>query len=164
MTTQGENMPEENKYKNPHLQIRPHLIFWAIVLVLFTAVLFFVIGSDYATNNVTISTQQGPEELAPPVPDMPSATPATSATAASSATETTTSSQVSSSDAVEKVKNLPDVKSFYTRVDDATTEIDNSKTNSSIWSVHVFENGADTTATFNWYSVDKLTGEIKPMF
>ncbi|MBN8662720.1 MAG: hypothetical protein J0M35_20295 [Candidatus Obscuribacter phosphatis] len=33
----------------------------------------------------------------------------------------------------------------------------------NIWNVHVYESLPDHTATFNWYSVDRLTGKITPM-
>ncbi|MCA0315132.1 MAG: hypothetical protein LCH63_15055 [Candidatus Melainabacteria bacterium] len=32
------------------------------------------------------------------------------------------------------------------------------------WNVHVYESLPDHTATFNWYSVDRYTGKVTPMF
>lgn len=81
-----EMQMEAPKSENPHLQARPHLIFWAVVVVLFTAVLFFMIGYNYGQDNVSTSTAEVTESDsvdAPPVPEMPSATAATDDTTVS---------------------------------------------------------------------------------
>ena len=51
----GEMQMEAPKRENPHLRARPILIFWAVVVVLFTAVIFFVIGMNYGDDNRSLS-------------------------------------------------------------------------------------------------------------
>lgn len=74
----------DNKIENPHLKVRPVLIFWAIVVVLFTAAVFFMIGYNYGQDNPpTTSSETVNSDSAgvPPVPEMPSATATTDVTA-----------------------------------------------------------------------------------
>lgn len=65
----------ESKHHNPHLTVRPVLVAWAVVVVVFTAVIFFIIGLNY-TEESTPTTQIEDNSVvsAPPVPEIPSAT------------------------------------------------------------------------------------------
>jgi hypothetical protein len=79
-------MPEVNKSNNPHMQVRPVLIGWAVIVVLFTAAVFFMIGYNYGQDNpstTTTETTESDSAEVPPVPEMPSATAATDDTTVS---------------------------------------------------------------------------------
>ena len=70
-------MSEVNKSNNPHLQVRPVLIGWAVAVVLFTAAIFFMIGYNYGQDNAPASTAEVTESdsaVVPPVPGDPSET------------------------------------------------------------------------------------------
>lgn len=88
----------------------------------------------------------------------------------------TNSAKISEQDAVNSVKNLPEVKSWLALFNQPggkssiggapIIEVDHQ--DSSIYVVHVYEwvnQGADShTATQGWYDVNKVTGEIKSEF
>lgn len=65
-------------------------------------------------------------------------------------------------DAVAKVKALPEVKDYLKRVSSGLVAINGEVDNSYL--IQVYEIKNDHTATFNWYKVDKKTGEIKKEF
>lgn len=85
---------------------------------------------------------------------------------------------ISQDDAVQIVKNLPEVQQFLNKVgwnnpapgvtSEPTVDFDAEVGN--YYSIHVYELVSDKnyndshTATFNWYKVDKCTGEIRCSF
>ncbi len=87
-----------------------------------------------------------------------------------------TTAQISEQDAIDLVKNLPEVKSWLALFNqpDGTSSIGGKPVievdhqDSAIYVVHAYEwvnQGADShTATEGWYDVDKKTGEIKSEF
>lgn len=62
------------------------------------------------------------------------------------------------------VYNLPDVKDFLKRVSKGHVVLDHEDITRNVWVVHVYEDLPDHTATFNWYYVDKTTGEVSKEF
>ncbi len=64
--------------------------------------------------------------------------------------------------AVDNVKKLPEVQDYLKRVPNALVEVDNESEGQ--YNVHVYEIKDGHTATFNWYRVDKATGEVKKEF
>ena len=64
--------------------------------------------------------------------------------------------------AVAKVKALPGVEEYLKRVSHGRVEVNGEEENE--FHVQVYEIKDDHTATFNWYSVDKITGEVKELF
>lgn len=79
-------------------------------------------------------------------------------------TTTTTPTGVSKEGAVEKVKKLQEVKDYLARVPKGIVEFDHEDTAANAWVIHVYEIGADATATFNWYNVNKITGNTSATF
>jgi len=82
-------------------------------------------------------------------------------------------SSINTDRAIEIVKELPEVKShmqrFASKQSKPIIEVDNSEEkDSQNWSVHVYENVNDGktyhSATFNWYTIDKCTGNSKCSF
>ena len=61
--------------------------------------------------------------------------------------------------AIAKVKTQSEVMNYLKRVPQGLIEIDNQENNSYL--IHVYEVKNGHTATFNWYRVDKITGEVK---
>lgn len=76
-----------------------------------------------------------------------------------------TGSLITQEQAVEMVKKLSEVQSFFERVSYASTQVENDNENNA-WSVQVFEDDPNTDhiSTFNWYRVDKTTGNITTLF
>ncbi|MBI2646301.1 MAG: hypothetical protein HYW85_04625 [Deltaproteobacteria bacterium] len=64
--------------------------------------------------------------------------------------------------AVAKVKALPAVVEYLKRVPEGRIEVNGEE--ESEFHVQVYEMKDNHTATFNWYSVDKTTGEVKELF
>ena len=64
--------------------------------------------------------------------------------------------------ALMKIRALPEVVEFLKQVPDAHVEMNGEEENAYL--IQVYEVKDDHTATFNWYSVDKTTGEIKKQF
>ena len=71
----------------------------------------------------------------------------------------TGSTKVSRQQAVEKVKNLPEVKEYLKNVPNGKVEVDNELEGE--YNVHVYEVKNGHTATFNWYRVSIKSGEIR---
>jgi hypothetical protein len=71
---------------------------------------------------------------------------------------------VSKEEAIEKVLSLPEVVDYYKLVPKAKAVFSSSNENSNVWHIHVYEDKDTHTATFNWYKVDKTTGEIEKIF
>lgn len=68
----------------------------------------------------------------------------------------------SKEDAVAKVKALPEVIDYLQRVPNGLVAVNGEEDNAYMVQVYEFTNGH--TATFNWYNVDKTTGEVKKEF
>jgi hypothetical protein len=71
---------------------------------------------------------------------------------------------VTSEEATQKVSQLPAVKEYLAKVPNGKVVLENENADKTAWVIHVVELVNDHTATFNWYEVNKSTGEIKSMF
>lgn len=65
-------------------------------------------------------------------------------------------------EAISKVKALPDVVDYFKRVPGGQVAVSGEEESSYL--VQVFEVKDRHTATFNWYRVNKNTGEVKKEF
>ncbi len=65
-------------------------------------------------------------------------------------------------DAVAKVKSLPEVIDYLKRIPNGLVAVNGEE--DSTYIVQVYEFKDNHTATFNWYTVDKTTGEVKKEF
>lgn len=74
----------------------------------------------------------------------------------------TGSLKITPEQAVEKVKNLPEVQQFLKDVPNGIVEVDNEPEEQ--YNVHVYEIKNGHTATFNWYTVNVKDGKIKAQF
>ena len=131
---------------------------WIILSVVLAAIVFGAGGYYLGTQKTDETT---------PTPTVTVTTTAkTSATASNtvSPSTTATSTSVSKEQAVEKVKNLPAVKDYLTRVPQGVVEFDHEDTAANTWVIHVYAMGDDASATFNWYDVNKANGDIKAEF
>ena len=72
------------------------------------------------------------------------------------------STKISRKQAVENVRNLPEVQEFLKNVPNGRVAVDNELEGE--YNVHVYEVKNDHTATFNWYRVSINSGEVKPEF
>ncbi len=72
------------------------------------------------------------------------------------------SSEITEVVALAKIRELLEVKDWEARVtqSNGTTRIVIDSQDSNYYSVHVYEDMSDHVATFNWYSIDKKTGDI----
>lgn len=73
-------------------------------------------------------------------------------------------SQIGEKEAIEKVRQLPDVKKYQKDVPNAKILLDHEEPETNSWVIHVFEIKNGHSATFNWYTVDKITGRITAEF
>lgn len=69
---------------------------------------------------------------------------------------------VSSKQAEENVKKLPEVQDYLKRVPNGRVEVDNELEGE--YNVHVYEIKDGHTATFNWYRVSIKSGEVRSEF
>ncbi len=69
---------------------------------------------------------------------------------------------ISKEEAVVKVKMLPEVIEYLKRVPNGLVSVNGQEDDSYLIQVYEFKDGH--TATFNWYIVDKQTGEITKQF
>lgn len=65
-------------------------------------------------------------------------------------------------EAVAKIKSLPEVKEYLKRVPNGSVLVSSDENNEFMIQVFEIKNGH--TATFNWYYVNKITGEIRKEF
>lgn len=70
-------------------------------------------------------------------------------------------SPLSSTEAIQIVSRLPEVRKFLEQVNGGGAV--EAETDSS-WTVHIYEKFPDHTSTFNWYEVNKMTGEVLAQF
>lgn len=69
---------------------------------------------------------------------------------------------ISKREAIAKVKALPQVTDYLKRVPNGLVLVNSEEDNAYMVQVYELKNGH--TATFNWYKVDKTTGEAKKAF
>lgn len=69
---------------------------------------------------------------------------------------------LSKEDAIAKVKALPEVIDYLKRVPNSLVLVNEEEDTEYLVQVYEFKNGH--TATFNWYNVNKTTGEVKKEF
>ena len=69
---------------------------------------------------------------------------------------------ISKEDAVTRVKALPEVTDYLKRVPNGLVAVNGEEDNTYLIQVYEFKNGL--TATFNWYDVNKTTGDIEKQF
>lgn len=68
----------------------------------------------------------------------------------------------SKNEAIEKVKILSEVKDYLKKVPHAQISVNGEEDDSYL--IQVYEIKDRHTATFNWYKVNKTTGEVKKEF
>ena len=71
---------------------------------------------------------------------------------------------ISPDEAVAKIRELDEVKSYLKNVPNALVDLESVDEETNTYLVHVYEIKNGHTATFNWYTVDKKTGEITAEF
>ncbi len=76
----------------------------------------------------------------------------------------TKSAKITSVQALEKVRNLPEVQNYFKAVPNAKVNLDHEDTPTNSYVIQVYEIKNGHTATFNWFEVDKSSGEIKKQF
>lgn len=69
---------------------------------------------------------------------------------------------ITTNQAVENVKKLPEVQQYLKDVPNALVEVDNEIEGE--YNVHVYEIKDGHTATFNWYRVSIKSGEVRSEF
>ncbi len=62
------------------------------------------------------------------------------------------------------VSELPEVKLFMNNTSLGAISFDHEDVRINAWVIHVYENLPDHQATFNWYDVNKATGEVHKEF
>lgn len=67
-------------------------------------------------------------------------------------------------EAIVKVRKLAEVEGYLEQVPNARVEVDSTDQETNTYLVHVYEIKNGHTATFNWYTVNKKTGEITAEF
>lgn len=72
------------------------------------------------------------------------------------------SQQLSKKEAIAKVKTLPQITDYLKKVPNGLVVVNGEEDNAYLVQVYEFKDGH--TATFNWYKVDKTTGEIEKEF
>jgi hypothetical protein len=72
------------------------------------------------------------------------------------------SATITESEALAKIKTLPEVMDYLKRVPNGLVSVNGVEDNSYLVQVYEIKDGH--TATFNWYTVNKQTGEITPEF
>ncbi len=70
-------------------------------------------------------------------------------------------SGISENEAVEKVRQLPEVKNFLATVTNTYVEVSSFDEESGTYLVQVFEIKDNHTATFGWWEVEKISGKVK---
>lgn len=77
---------------------------------------------------------------------------------------TTQEKTLTEDEAIRKVSSLPQVQDFLKRVPGGQVRLDHEELQINSFIIQVFEVKDGHTATFNWYQVDKKTGEVKSEF
>lgn len=71
-------------------------------------------------------------------------------------------STISEDEAIATVKELPEIVDYLKRVPKGLVAVNGEETDS--YMVQVYENRSGHTATFNWYNVNKTTGDVQRQF
>ena len=71
---------------------------------------------------------------------------------------------ISPEEAVEKVKSRKEVIAYLKRVPNAIIQAQSTTDEEDSYRIQVYEIKDEHTATFNWYTVDKKTGEVVTEF
>ena len=71
---------------------------------------------------------------------------------------------ISSEEAVEKVKSRKEIIDYLKRVPSAIIQAQSTTNEEDSYRIQVYEVKDGHTATFNWYNVDKKTGEVVAEF
>ena len=71
---------------------------------------------------------------------------------------------ISPEEAVEKVKSRKEVITYLKRVPNAIIQAQSTTDEEDSYRIQVYEIKDEHTATFNWYTVDKKTGEVVAEF
>ena len=71
---------------------------------------------------------------------------------------------ISPEEAVEKVKSRKEIIAYLKRVPNAIIQAQSTTDEENSYQIQVYEVKNGHTATFNWYNVDKRTGEITAEF
>jgi len=130
-----------------------------IILIVIAVAIVFGGGGYY------LGTQRTEETTSTPTVTVTTTVKASATTSNTvSPSMTVTSTSVSKEQAIEKVRNLPAVKDYLTRVPQGIVEFDHEDAAANTWVIHVYAMGADASATFNWYDVNKTNGDIKAEF
>lgn len=77
-------------------------------------------------------------------------------------TNANTNTRISKDEAVAKVKALPEVSDYLKRVPNGLIAVNGEEEDT--YMIQVYEFKDNHTATFNWYDVDKNTGEVEKQF
>ena len=78
--------------------------------------------------------------------------------------QTSVEEDISPDEAGAKVRELAEVKDYLKRVPNAKIDVESADEEKNTYLIHVYEIKNGHTATFNWYNVDKKTGEITAEF
>ena len=62
--------------------------------------------------------------------------------------------------AAQLVQSLDEVKKYLVTVPNAIIEFDHESKDKTVWVIHVYEAKDGHTATFNWFDVNKQSGQI----
>jgi len=142
-------------------------LIWVILTIVISAIVFGGLGY-WLGKNKNSSDDKGSVDLLTAtvtgsVPTGQTVTP-TPSTITSATITATSSAQLTSGEALAKVKALPEVVSYLAQNSKNVADYDHEDTTTNSWVIHVYYSGSDATATLNWYSVNKNTGEITKMF
>ena len=78
--------------------------------------------------------------------------------------QTSVEEDISPDEALAKVRELTEVKDYLKRVPNSKIDVESADEEKNTYLIHVYEIKNGHTATFNWYNVDKKTGEITAEF
>lgn len=70
-------------------------------------------------------------------------------------------SGISEKEAIEKIRQLPEVKNYLASVPGAHVEVSSFDQETGTYLVQVFEVKDNHTATFGWWEVEKTNGKVK---
>ncbi|MDO8260803.1 MAG: hypothetical protein Q7T50_04910 [Candidatus Magasanikbacteria bacterium] len=70
-------------------------------------------------------------------------------------------SGISEKEAIEKIRQLPEVKNYLAKVPGAHVEVNSFEKETGAYLVQVFEVKDNHTATFGWWEVEKISGKLK---
>lgn len=92
---------------------------------------------------------------------LPIKTTATASPVQETTANPTQISGISEKEAIEKVRQLPEVKNYFAKVPGAHVEVGSFDEESGTYLIQVFEVKDNHTATFGWWEVEKISGKLK---